>query len=310
MPSPVTASAEPEASPVQRHVAGGHTAQLAGGGQRSSHSAQLACALEMRPQRRQAGEDRFHPSRGRAGDGGDADLFRADGGDVGLAQIAPMHLHHARPWRHPVMTAGAETAAQDLSLAQAHRLAHARGLAIRADRVAIGAGFAVQTRLRGCFSAMCTRLPQASRTPSSWQRSTSSEWSCRRRMPMPLPRSKCAAAWWRPERNAMPSKAAPSCPVTWIPRRGQVFSCIRHQALAAGLVDGREKSIGDQNIQTFLPQCDRGCEAGRAATDDECITADHSALSITTPAATSRSRIPDPWPPARCAIPAWAGDGS
>jgi hypothetical protein len=37
------------------------------------------------------------------------------------------------------------------------------------------------------------------------------------------------------------------------PKRGQVFACIRHQALAAGLVDGRAKSIGDQNIQTFLP---------------------------------------------------------
>ncbi len=36
-------------------------------------------------------------------------------------------------------------------------------------------------------------------------------------------------------------------------KRGQIFACIRHQALAAGLVDGRAKSIGDQNIQTFLP---------------------------------------------------------
>jgi hypothetical protein len=31
-------------------------------------------------------------------------------------------------------------------------------------------------------------------------------------------------------------------------KRGQIFACIRHQALAAGLVYGRAKSIGDQNI--------------------------------------------------------------
>jgi hypothetical protein len=37
------------------------------------------------------------------------------------------------------------------------------------------------------------------------------------------------------------------------PKRGQIFACIRHQALAAGLVDGRAKSIGNQNIQSFLP---------------------------------------------------------
>jgi hypothetical protein len=37
------------------------------------------------------------------------------------------------------------------------------------------------------------------------------------------------------------------------PKRGQIFARIRHQPLAAGLVDGRPKSIGYQNIQSFLP---------------------------------------------------------
>ena len=62
-------------------------------------------------------------------------------------------------------------------------------------------------------------------------------------------------------------------------KRGQAFARIRHQTLTAGLFDGRAKSIGDQNIQTFLPQCDGGCEACGSATDDQCITADHSALT-------------------------------
>jgi hypothetical protein len=35
--------------------------------------------------------------------------------------------------------------------------------------------------------------------------------------------------------------------------RGKILACIRHETLAAGLIDGRAKSIGDQNIQTFLP---------------------------------------------------------
>src|ERR1700722_13858067 len=62
---------------------------------------------------------------------------------MGLAQIAPMHLYHARPWLYAVVAARAETAAKDFSLAQAHRQTHAGGLAIRADGVAISAAPAI-----------------------------------------------------------------------------------------------------------------------------------------------------------------------
>src|SRR3984885_5632816 len=92
--------------------------------------------------------------------------------------------------------------------------------------------------------------------------------------------------------------------------RDQILSRIAHQTLAASLVYGRPEGVGDQNIQTFLRESDRGGEAGGTATDDECVTVDHSAPPPTTPAITSRSRIPAPSPPAHCAIPAWAGDGS
>jgi len=92
--------------------------------------------------------------------------------------------------------------------------------------------------------------------------------------------------------------------------RGQMFSRIGHEALAAGLVDRRPKSIGDQNIQTFLPECDGGGEASGAATDNECVTKDHSAPPPTIPAVTSRSKIPAPSPPARCVILAWGADES
>ena len=40
--------------------------------------------------------------------------------------------------------------------------------------------------------------------------------------------------------------------------RGQIFLRIRHEALAAGLVDRGTKRVGDQNIQAFLPQGDCG----------------------------------------------------
>ena len=63
-----------------------------------------------------------------------------------------------------------------------------------------------------------------------------------------------------------------------MPSAARSFLRIRHQALATGLVYGRTKSIGDQNVQTFLPQGDRGCQAGGTASDDECITADHLPL--------------------------------
>ena len=55
-------------------------------------------------------------------------------------------------------------------------------------------------------------------------------------------------------------------------QRGQILPRIRHQALAARLVNGRPKGVGDDNIHTFLPQCDRGREACGTATDDERIT--------------------------------------
>src|SRR5271163_4441528 len=54
--------------------------------------------------------------------------------------------------------------------------------------------------------------------------------------------------------------------------RGQIFARIRHEALTAGLVDGRMKGVGDDNIETFLPQCDCGRESCWTTTDDECVT--------------------------------------
>jgi hypothetical protein len=98
----------------------------------------------MRAKNGQIREYCFHARRRIAGDGGDADFLRTDRGDVGLAQTAPMHLHHAAPGLHPVMTAGSESPAEDVSRTQAHRLAHSRGLAIRTDRVAIDAGGAIE----------------------------------------------------------------------------------------------------------------------------------------------------------------------
>src|ERR1700722_1521520 len=80
-------------------------------------------------------------------------------------------------------------------------------------------------------------------------------------------------------------------------QRGQVFPRIGHQTLAAGLVDGGLKGVGDYNIQTLLPQRDGGCETCGTATDDECITAH----CFTTPIATSQSRIPAPWRQGCCA---------
>ena len=78
----------------------------------------------------------------------------------------------------------------------------------------------------------------------------------------------------------MPSKAAPSCSGYLDAERGQVLLRIRHQALAACLVNGRTKGIGDQNIQAFLPQGDGGCEAGGTASGNECITTDHSGSPV------------------------------
>src|SRR5271170_6374648 len=59
-------------------------------------------------------------------------------------------------------------------------------------------------------------------------------------------------------------------------QRGQILPRIRHQALAAGLVDGWPKRVGDDNIHTFLPQCDGGRKAGGAATNNERITVHRS----------------------------------
>jgi hypothetical protein len=61
---------------------------------------------------------------------------------------------------------------------------------------------------------------------------------------------------------------------------GQVLLRIRHQALATRLIDGRTKGIGDENIQTFLPQGDGGCEARGTASGNECITTDHSGSPV------------------------------
>src|SRR5277367_199333 len=59
-------------------------------------------------------------------------------------------------------------------------------------------------------------------------------------------------------------------------QRGQILPSIRHQALAASLVDGWPKCVGDDNIHTFLPQRDSGREAGGAATNNERITVHRS----------------------------------
>ena len=80
-------------------------------------------------------------------------------------------------------------------------------------------------------------------------------------------------------------------------QRGQVFPRVGHQTLAASLVDGRSKGVGDYYIQTLLPQRDGGCETCGTASDDECI----AAHCFTTPRATSPSRIPAPWRQGCCA---------
>lgn len=62
-------------------------------------------------------------------------------------------------------------------------------------------------------------------------------------------------------------------------QRGQILPCIRHKALAAGLIDGWPLRVGDKNIHAFLPQCDGGRKACGTATDDERITV-HRAFGL------------------------------
>src|SRR5271166_1973678 len=57
---------------------------------------------------------------------------------------------------------------------------------------------------------------------------------------------------------------------------GQLTAGVRHDAFAAGLVDGRLKSIDEENIDSVLSQCNGGGETSRAAAHDQYIGCERS----------------------------------
>src|SRR5271165_2575125 len=57
---------------------------------------------------------------------------------------------------------------------------------------------------------------------------------------------------------------------------GQLTARVRHDAFAAGFVDGRLKSIDEENIDSVLSQCNGGGETSRAAAHDQYIGCERS----------------------------------
>jgi hypothetical protein len=56
-------------------------------------------------------------------------------------------------------------------------------------------------------------------------------------------------------------------------QRARRSKSVRHHALAAGFIDGRNRLIGYQDLEASLPCGNRGSEPRRSATDDKNVGA-------------------------------------
>src|ERR1051326_3059865 len=72
---------------------------------------------------------------------------------------------------------------------------------------------------------------------------------------------------------------------------------IRHEALAASLIDGRLPAIGNHHPQSALARCNCRRQSCRTAADYENIRGIEQLLDLTTAEVQSPNRIPVPWPP-------------
>jgi hypothetical protein len=53
---------------------------------------------------------------------------------------------------------------------------------------------------------------------------------------------------------------------------GQRGNAVWHETFAARLVDGRNRAIGDYDLESALPGCDRRCESSRSSPDYENVS--------------------------------------
>jgi hypothetical protein len=149
------------------------------------------------------------------------------------------------------VAARAETPAEDSALAQAGGLANPGGLPIRANEVSISAGLATKEQWLLLYNLdpgapgkphaqfLTARNQQRVETQTA---NADAGAALETGFCLVMAGKKCDAV----EGRAIVHRCVDA-------KRCQVSARIRHQPLAAGLVDGRMKGVSKQYIQTFLP---------------------------------------------------------
>jgi len=109
------------------------------------------------------------------------------------------------------------------------------------------------------------------RTPAWAARSAINSCRAVRRMPNPTPCGKGASHRQIPVTKSGCRERPRAGLVERDAKRARGGNAIRHDALAAGLVDGRLRTIGHGDVEAAVARGDGRGQAGRAAADDEDI---------------------------------------
>src|SRR6185312_3287409 len=204
-----------------------------------------------------------------AGDQCDADLAWRNRGDVDLKAVSPVKLHVIRPWLYAVMTPETVAARFAAHVAEGGGLSHPGILAIRAHQ---------ETRVHPvAFDGDAFRA-QLDTPYSPEQRDAHFDGTFHQQ----IVKNSAAHAESRAgreigiDRNARPEKTNAAeresgRGIDLHSQLGKRYDAIGHQALSAGLIDGRQGVIGDDRAEALLTRGDSHSEPGRSSANHEYV---------------------------------------
>ena len=202
----------------------------------------------------------------------DAGFAFADGCDVELAAATPMELDEIAPGRDGVMTAEAEAAAVAAAGIETGPAADAGLRAIGADDPA-GADFAAAGVDDAAFNAGDGCAPQQANAERrgaidhDFVQRGAAQAKAGTGAKFRLGGQAAGAETDAAKRMAcrLPDRDA---------QRARGGDAVRHDAFAAGLVDGRAAAIGHGDVETEPPGGDRGSQTGWTSADDADVGGD------------------------------------
>ncbi len=220
-------------------------------------------------------EDFVEAEVGMAGHDGDADFVGRGGGDVSLAEVAPVNFDVGTPGLDAEMCAEAETAAAEVGGVEVGPCADAGGLAVGSDQPAVvdrlvgeGGGLVWFEDDRGVPGEAHAEFGGAVEEQAV-QAGAAEAYSC------------CCFSGIGCE---VGGDAGLTCGEGYAGEGGAVVGFegdaelgegvtrVGHDAFAAGLVDGGPLGVGDEYVRAAKAKADGGGETGGAGSGNEYVT--------------------------------------